>query len=95
MLSAMSSVEGGHVHGTSALNPRSLTPEQREAADAPLNIEDYAQLLSETIFAPCPAGWENLDSFRVCEALEAGCIPIVERRPFYDYFRHLFGDHRC
>jgi hypothetical protein len=34
-----------------------------------------------------------LDSFRVCEALEAGCIPIVERRPFYDYFRHLLGDH--
>jgi hypothetical protein len=50
-------------------------------------------LLSETIFAPCPAGAENLDSFRVCEALEAGCIPIVERRPFYDYFRHLLGDH--
>jgi hypothetical protein len=49
--------------------------------------------MSETIFAPCPAGWENLDSFRVCEALEAGCIPIVERRPFYDYFRHVFGDH--
>ena len=93
MLAAMSNVEGGHVHATSAINPRSLTPEQRAAADAPLSIEDYAQLLSDTIFAPCPAGWENLDSFRVCEALEAGCIPIVERRPFYDYFRHLFGEH--
>jgi hypothetical protein len=93
MLQAMSAVEGGRVHATSAVNPRSLTPEHRGAADALLSIEDYAQLLSDTIFAPCPAGWENLDSFRVCEALEAGCIPIVERRPFYDYFRHLFGDH--
>jgi len=93
MLKAMSAVEGGHVHGTSAPDPRSPTPEQRNAPDAPLGIEDYSRLLSETIFAPCPSGWENLDSFRVCEALEAGCIPIVERRPFYDYFRHLLGDH--
>ena len=93
MLNAMSWVEGGHVHATSAPNPRTLTPEQRDASDAPLAIDDYARLLSDTIFAPCPGGWENLDSFRVCESLEAGCIPIVERRPFYDYFRHLFGDH--
>lgn len=93
MLKAMSCVDGGHVHATSATNPRSPAAEQRDAPDAPLSIEDYAQLMSETIFAPCPAGWENLDSFRVCEALEAGCIPIVERRPFFDYFRHLLGDH--
>jgi len=93
MLTAMSWVKGGHVHATSAINPRVLTSEQRGATDAPLPVEDYARLLSDTIFAPCPAGWENLDSFRVCEALEAGCIPIVQRRPFFDYFEHLFGDH--
>jgi len=92
MLKAMSGVEGGHIHTTSA-NPRSPTPEQSNTPNAPLSIEDYAQLMSNTIFAPCPAGRENLDCFRVCEALEAGCIPLVERHPFYDYFRHLFGDH--
>ncbi len=43
----------------------------------PLTIGQYAEILSHAVFAPCPAGWENLDSFRVCEALEAGCIPIV------------------
>jgi hypothetical protein len=93
MLQAMSSVDGGHVHATSATNPLSPTPEQRNAPDAPLSVEAYAQLMSHTIFAPCPAGWENLDSFRGCEALEAGCIPIVERRASYDYFRHLLGEH--
>ena len=60
--------------------PRSLSP-------------NTPSCMSETVFAPCPAGWQNLDSFRVCEALEAGCIPIVERRTSYDYFRHLFGEH--
>src|SRR5258705_4825272 len=56
-------------------------------------MADYARLMSDTIFPPCRAGWENLDSFRVCEAFEAGCIPIVERRPAYDYFRHLMGNN--
>ncbi len=60
---------------------------------APLAIADYARLMSDALFAPCPAGWENLDSFRVCEAFEAGCIPIVEKRAAYDYFRHLMGDN--
>ena len=55
-----------------------------------LSIIDYRNLLLKTIFVPCPTGWWNLDSFRVYEALEAGCIPIVEKKPF-DYFSKLFG----
>jgi hypothetical protein len=38
-------------------------------------------------------GFQNLDSFRVYEALECGCIPIVERRPGFDYFRRLLGPY--
>jgi hypothetical protein len=93
MLNGMSGVEGGYVHATDGPNSGALTEEERDTQRKPLGVEDYARLLTDTIFAPCPAGWGNLDSFRVCEALEAGCIPIVERRPFYDYFRHLFGEH--
>ena len=55
-----------------------------------LSTQDYRQLLLDTIFVPCPTGWWNLDSFRVCEALECGCLPIVEKKPF-DYFSKLFG----
>ena len=91
MVSAMSAIEGGHLHRSDSVGP--LTIKSRPGAQPPLAIADYARLMSETIFAPCPTGWENLDSFRVCEALEAGCIPIVERRPSYDYFRCLFGEH--
>ncbi len=57
-----------------------------------LAVNLYRELLSDTIFVPCPRGFWNLDSFRVYEALECGCIPIVERTPI-DYFTQFFGAH--
>lgn len=62
------------------------------AAPNSLPVDAYQNLLLNTIFVPCPTGYWNLDSFRVYEALECGCIPIVERNPI-DYFRLQFGDH--
>jgi len=82
MLSAMGAVPNGFTHLTSGFG----------AVDA-LPTADYRALLDETIFAPSPSGWSNLDSFRVYEALEAGCIPIVEKRPSFDYFTTLLGPH--
>ena len=61
------------------------------AADA-LGPQDYRALLENSLFSPCPAGWANVDSYRVWESLEAGCIPIVERRDF-DYFTLVGGRH--
>jgi hypothetical protein len=62
------------------LDPKSLTvPECRE-------------LMLKTIFIPCPGGWVNMDTFRLYESLECGCIPIVENFP-QDYFRNFFPDH--
>lgn len=57
-----------------------------------LTVSEYRDLLLESIFIPCPTGYWNLDSFRVYEALECGCIPIVEKQPL-DYFRRFFGDN--
>ena len=42
----------------------------------PRNI--YLDLLGATRMAPCPSGPVTVDSFRVCEALEMGAIPIVD-----------------
>jgi hypothetical protein len=89
MLAAMSAVDGGFFHGTYGTHPHPQLPDLK----APLAVGDYARIMSETIFAPCPSGWENLDSFRVCEAFEAGCIPIVEKRPGFDYFQRLMPGH--
>lgn len=58
-----------------------------------LGPADYLQVLSDSMFVPCPMGNVNLESFRLYEALDCGAIPIVERRPWLDYFTQLFGPH--
>jgi len=42
--------------------------------------EDYILLLTFAKIAPCPSGPCTPDSFRLWEALEAGCVPIVDDR---------------
>jgi hypothetical protein len=46
------------------------------AADG-LETQKYSQLMRDSVFALCPAGQDSMDSFRLYEALEAGCIPIT------------------
>ena len=82
MLEAMKSLPRGFLHLTQGFG----------SGDS-LSTGDYRALLDDSIFVPCPGGWSNLESFRVYEALEAGAIPIVERRPAFDYFTALLGAH--
>lgn len=55
-----------------------------------LSTEQYKNVLSESIFVPCPRGNTSVDTFRLYEALEVGAIPIVEKS---DYWRNLLGEH--
>lgn len=61
-----------------------------------LDRAGYAALLADAKVAPAPSGPATPDSFRLYEALEAGCLPIVhERCPGYDdedYWDLLLGD---
>lgn len=57
-----------------------------------LPSDKYRELLLNSIFIPCPRGWANLESFRVYEALECGCIPIVEKTEI-DYFEKVLGNY--
>jgi hypothetical protein len=56
------------------------------SADA-LTTRDYSEMMSNAIFALCPPGQDSMDSFRLYESLEAGCIPITltrtNRLPIY------------
>ncbi|MFO1184248.1 MAG: exostosin family protein [Bauldia sp.] len=45
-----------------------------------LDVETYAGVLTNSRFTLCPQGHINIDSFRFCEALEAGSIPVVLER---------------
>ena len=59
--------------------------------DKHLPRQQYVSLLKESTFAPCPMGNVIMESFRLYESLEAGCIPLVEMRPFLKYYEHLLG----
>ena len=54
---------------------------------------EYHALLDDTVFAPCPMGNAMLETWRFYEALEAGCIPIIEARPWMHYHERLLGPH--
>jgi hypothetical protein len=58
---------------------------------------DYYTLLGRTKVVPCPSGPFTVDSFRVCEALQLGAVPIVDAQspqgPYIEYWERVFGDH--
>lgn len=46
-----------------------------------LPSDEYYSKLARAKIALCPAGPHTPDTFRLWEALELGCIPIVDRKP--------------
>ena len=81
MIAAMRKHEGGFEHITGGW-----------MTDAALGTREYRAILEDSVFVPSPPGWTCLDTCRVWEGLEAGCIPIVERRDL-DYFTEICGPH--
>jgi hypothetical protein len=61
--------------------------------EPPLDNASFQEVLRDTAFCPAPMGNVMIETWRLYEALEAGAIPIVERRPTLDYYRLLFGRH--
>ena len=61
-----------------------------------LSGEAYWEIMTQSIFIPCPLGNMNIDTYRLFDALEAGAIPIILKgyafQP-YDYYKILLGDH--
>jgi hypothetical protein len=67
--------------------------DSRKDQKPPLDGNAFLTLLSKTIFCPCPMGNVMLETFRLYECLEMGCIPIVERRPWMPYYDFLMPNH--
>jgi hypothetical protein len=55
--------------------------------------DDYMKILAESKFIPCPPG-QNFETYRLYEALEAGCIPICvgNEKNEHDCYNKLIGD---
>ena len=46
------------------------------------------EILASTQIVPCPNGFVHPETYRLYEALESGCIPIVENA--YKYYDRLY-----
>ena len=53
-----------------------------------IEVNKMSEILSSTEFIPCPNGFVHPETYRLYEALECGCIPIVENA--YKYYDRLF-----
>jgi hypothetical protein len=69
------------------IGPRYPTPPRS------LKKSDYDSALRQTMFCPAPMGNVMLETWRTYEAIESGCIPLVESRVFCDYYGDLLGRH--
>jgi len=56
-----------------------------------ISVEQMSDALSSTEFIPCPNGFVHPETYRLYEALECGCIPIVENA--YQYYDRLFPNN--
>lgn len=56
-----------------------------------LSKAEFDAVLENTVFAPCPMGNATIETTRVYESLELGCIPLVELRLTLDYYGNLLG----
>ena len=56
-----------------------------------ISADEMSEALSLTEFMPCPNGFVHPETYRLYEALECGCIPIVETT--YQYYDRLFPNN--
>jgi len=56
-----------------------------------IEVDEMSKILSLTQFIPCPNGFFHPETYRLYEALECECIPIVENA--YKYYDRLFPNN--
>ena len=56
-----------------------------------ISVDEMNEVLSSTEFIPCPNGFFHPETYRLYEALECGCIPIVENA--YKYYDRLYPNN--
>jgi len=56
-----------------------------------IDVNEMSEILTSTEFIPCPNGFVHPETYRLYEALECGCIPIVENA--YRYYDRLFPNN--
>ena len=76
LLFQLSNIKPSFLHKTSKFNEKII------------DVGEMSKILSLTEFVPCPNGFVHPETYRLYEALECGCIPIVENA--HKYYDRLF-----
>lgn len=70
--------------------------ESQEFGKEVIPYPKYLEIMTQSKLVLCPSGVESPDNFRLYEALEAGCVPIVDafstQVKTHGFWRYLFGD---
>lgn len=72
-----------------------LLVETHRFGDEKVPYPEYLKNMANAKIIPCPSGVESPDNFRLYEALEAGCLPIVDaystQHPVPGFWEYLLG----
>ena len=79
LLFQLSDIKPSYTHKTAEFNKKII------------EVDEMSEILSSTEFIPCPNGYVHPETYRLYEALECECIPIVENT--YKYYERLFPDN--
>ena len=74
------------------IEPHSLLLVDKWESPEKLTRNQYIARLLDSIFVPCPAG-NNIETFRLYEALECGCIPLYVKTPGDDKYVQVLQDN--
>ncbi len=58
-----------------------------------LSPVEVSRIYARTRYVPCPKGWIHEDSFRICEALEWGAVPVLRNYVGPDVFARTLPGH--
>jgi GR25 family glycosyltransferase involved in LPS biosynthesis len=75
----------------SSLQPNSLLLVDSWESPEKLTHNQYIARMLDTVFVPCPQG-NNVETFRLYEALECGCIPIYVKNKGDDLYRSMLQE---
>jgi len=71
---------------------------ETDGFDKGLPHAEYIKKMAQSEVVLCPGGAVTPDTYRIYEALECGCIPIIDEKSGYrrfhkDYWEKIFGEH--
>ncbi len=65
---------------------------KRFGCETSASIEKQISVYKTSTIVPCPSGNCHPDTFRVCEVLESGGIPVIKNYLGFEYHTKVFGE---